>query len=95
MDHSHEKVISYIDTFHRAQMEKHFPARFAIWEISQATGCNPRSIERILNMLRTIKLVGKMPRGYKHKYWECTSRWTNTSDVIAKFEMAYAMRDEF
>lgn len=94
MESSHVKIIEFIDDFKTNQNGKFFSARFAIWEIAKMTSISPKTIARVLTTLRQIKLIGRMPRAYKHKYWEVTKHWISAKDSIAKYEFYYVIRDE-
>lgn len=86
MDSSHDLVINWI---HEKSGQ-----RFAIWELTQVLELSAKTVSRILNILREMKLIGKMPRGYKHKYWETTLKWTNPQDIKSKFEFFCILKQD-
>jgi len=80
MESSHSKIIEAIETV-KGQ-------RFAIWQIVLLTESSPKTVSRVLEILRNMKYVGKMPRGYNHKYWLTTGRWLESPrEISEKFEL--------
>lgn len=80
MKSAHSRIIEAIDSLKNQ--------RFAIWQIIDITKCSPKTVSKTLNILREMKYVGKMPRGYNHKYWLTTGRWLESpKEINDKFEL--------
>lgn len=62
-------------------------AKFAVWEIALECNISRNTTRRILQRLKELRYVNFYQKGFAHRQWRASKKWTDVNEVIEDYEI--------